>query len=122
MVNVLEQAGGCSIVRRSEGKNRFFGNLWATFHSISVDFLEKTRNGDADLVGRKFGKHIGHGPRVRVRGSGEFGQPSNGRIGGTPRAPGGIGPSKRSSRRSGDGCASLRAEAPSGRGKKPSSL
>jgi hypothetical protein len=30
MVNVLEQATGCIIMQASEGKNRFFGNLWTT--------------------------------------------------------------------------------------------
>ena len=30
MVNVLEQAIECIIMQAGEGKNRYFGNLWAT--------------------------------------------------------------------------------------------
>jgi hypothetical protein len=36
MVNVLEQAKECTGVPESEGKNRFFGNLWAIFTDTGV--------------------------------------------------------------------------------------
>jgi len=54
MVSILEQAEHCSKVRRSEGKNRFFGNLLATWtcqlstgirvKTVSVVVLVTTRH------------------------------------------------------------------------------
>ena len=35
MVNILERAKACSYVRKSEGKNRSFGNLWTTWPTQS---------------------------------------------------------------------------------------
>jgi hypothetical protein len=54
MVNVLEQAGGCSIVRRSEGKNRFFGNLWSTFTHTGL----KSPWGNWTIFGQHFGQPL----------------------------------------------------------------
>jgi hypothetical protein len=54
MVNVLEQAGGCSVVRRSEGKNRFFGNLWSTLAHTRL----KTPWGNWTIFGQHFGQPL----------------------------------------------------------------
>ena len=51
MVNVLERATSCTDVRRSEGKNRFFGNLWTTLRLVAADMSEKMGYGDAAPVG-----------------------------------------------------------------------
>jgi hypothetical protein len=36
MVNSLEQETKCTEVQRSEGKNRLFGNLWATYQQAET--------------------------------------------------------------------------------------